>query len=186
MQHRMSADERRNEVVAAASIEFAEGGYAGTSTAAIARRAGVSQPYLFQLFGTKQQLFLAAVRDCFDRTRGRFEHVAAGAQGSGLDPDGLLALMGDAYIDLLLGDRDLLRLQLQAYAACGDPDVRSVVREGFESLWQTVADLSGAGPAELQPWFATGALVNVIASMGNPRTLEEFHAMVPGGVASGR
>lgn len=185
MQHRMSADERRDEVVAAAAIEFAQGGYAGTSTAAIARRAGVSQPYLFQLFGTKQQLFLAAVRDCFERTRARFERVAAGAQGSGLDPSGLLALMGDAYIQLLLADRDLLRLQLQAYAACGDPGVRAVVREGFESLWQTVADLSGARPGELQPWFAAGALVNVIASMGNPRTLEEFHAMVPGGVAQG-
>ncbi len=151
MQHRMRADERRDEVVAAAAIEFAEGGYAGTSTAAIARRAGVSQPYLFQLFGTKQLLFLAAVRDCFDRTRGHFEHAASGAQGSGMDPDGRLALMGDAYIQLLLADRDLLRLQLQAYAACGDPDVRTVVREGFQSLWQTVADLSGAEPAALQP-----------------------------------
>jgi hypothetical protein len=61
-----------------------------------------------------------------------------------------------------------------------------VVREGFQTLWQTVADLSGAEPAALQPWFATGALVNVIASMGNPKTLEEFYALVPGGVAKGR
>ena len=49
--------------------EFAEGGYSGTSTESIARAVGVSQPYLFQLFGTKRELFLAVVRHGFQRTR---------------------------------------------------------------------------------------------------------------------
>ena len=45
----------------------------GASTEAIARRVGVSQPYVFQLFGTKKELFLAVVRRCFERTRLAFE-----------------------------------------------------------------------------------------------------------------
>jgi len=61
---RMSAEERRESVVRAAMSEFAHGGYHGTSTEAIARRVGVSQPYLFRLFPNKQAIFLA------DRTGG--------------------------------------------------------------------------------------------------------------------
>jgi len=94
MNTRMSADDRRDEVIAAATIEFAAGGYAGTSTGAIARRVGVSQPYLFQLFGTKKELFLAAVHDCFGRTGRRFEEAGQAARAEGLDTKGILEAMG--------------------------------------------------------------------------------------------
>lgn len=184
MNLRLSADERRDEVIAAAAIEFAGGGFAGTSTGSIARRAGVSQPYLFQLFGTKQQLFLAAVRDCFARTGLRFEETARAAKAAGLDTRGILAEMGTAYIRMLLADRDALRLQLHAYAACGDPEVRAVVRDEYVSLWRNVARLSGADPVALHTWFAHGMLINVIASIGDARSVDEFYATLPGGVAT--
>src|SRR5215211_3785693 len=74
---RLSADERRAEVVTAAVRAFASGGLAGTSTEEIARLAGVSQPYLFRLFGTKRDLFLAAVGAGFDRIVDSFEQAAA-------------------------------------------------------------------------------------------------------------
>src|SRR3982750_1660075 len=74
---RMTADERRDAIVAAATEEFATGGLVGASTEAVARRVGVSQPYVFQLFGTKKELFLAVVRSCFARTLGVFETAAA-------------------------------------------------------------------------------------------------------------
>src|SRR5664280_2221844 len=101
MNTRMTAEERRDEIVAAASIEFAATGYAGTSTDAIARRAGVSQPYLFQLFGTKKELFLATLRGCFERTARVFDEVGKAARAEGLDPDGILLRMGNAYLPLL-------------------------------------------------------------------------------------
>src|SRR6266704_3249410 len=69
--------ERRDAIMAAATEEFATGGLVGASTEAIARRDGVSQPYVFQLFGTKKDLFLAVVRSCFARTRLAFEAAAA-------------------------------------------------------------------------------------------------------------
>src|SRR6266571_4472495 len=114
---RLTADERRDDVIAAAMKEFAVGGYAGTSTQAIAQRVGVSQPYLFQLFRTKKDLFVAVVRSCFARTRAAFETSARSARETTDAPDQVLHAMGLRYLGLLR-DRQMLRLQLHAYAAC--------------------------------------------------------------------
>lgn len=184
MSTRWTADERRDDIVAAAAIEFAAGGFAGTSTATIARRAGVSQPYLFQLFGTKHDLVVAAIRDCFVRTGRRFEEAARTARGAGLDSTAILAEMGHAYFAMVVADRDLLRLQLQAYAACGDPAIRAVVREEYLALWRKVARITGSDPSALYAWFANGMLINVMASLGETGTLEEFKALVSGPAGS--
>lgn len=178
---RLTAEERRDEVVAAASIEFAATGYAGTSTDSIARRAGVSQPYLFQLFGTKKELFIAAVRDCFDRTQRTFEQSGRSARQAGLTPDQTLGQMGHAYVRLLLADRGILRLQLQAYAACEDEDVQTVVRDNYCLLWQAVAKISAADPDAVRRWFAEGMLINVIASISNASNAEDFFRSLAGG-----
>src|SRR4249919_2841001 len=120
---RMTADERRDAIVAAAVEEFATGGLVGASTEAIAKRAGVSQPYVFQLFGTKKGLFLAVVRSCFERTRLAFEGAARDyVPGETPGCDSILDAIGHSYMRLL-DDRQLLLVQLQAYAACADPDV---------------------------------------------------------------
>ena len=168
---RQTADERRDAIVVAALHEFAKGGYTGTSTESIARAVGVSQPYLFQLFGTKRELFLAVVRHGFQRTRLVFHEAARRKPDD--DPDcSLLDLMGAAYMELL-SDRDLLRVQLQAYAACGDEDVRQVVREEFTELYVAVKRDSGASNQEVHAFFAEGMLLNVAAALeigGKPDT----------------
>ncbi|MEA2632665.1 MAG: hypothetical protein QOE66_2884 [Chloroflexota bacterium] len=168
---RQTADERRDAIVVAALHEFAEGGYSGTSTDSIARTVGVSQPYLFQLFGTKRELFLAVVRHGFQRTRLVF-HEAAHRGPTDDQACTVLELMGTAYMRLL-ADRDLLRVQLQAYAACGDDDVRQVVREEFTALYASVKSESGATDEELHHFFAEGMLLNVAAALelgGSPET----------------
>jgi len=168
---RHTADERRDEIVAAALHAFAEGGYAGTSTESIARAVGVSQPYLFQLFGTKRELFLAVVRHCFGRT-GLVFHEAARRRPDDDQDCSVLHLMGKSYMRLL-SDTDLLRIQLQAYAACGDDDVRVVVREEFTKLYASVKRESGATNEEIHQFFAEGMLLNVAAALelgGTPET----------------
>ena len=161
--HRLTADERRAEVVEAAVVAFGRGGYAGTSTEEIARLAGVSQPYLFRLFGTKQELFLAAVGRAFDRIEGAFSEAAKHpVLVEGGDP--VLAAMGHAYGDLL-EDRWLLRIQLHAFAACEDPVVRAFVRERFAQLVAHVAALASVSPLALRTFFAEGMLINVAAAM---------------------
>ncbi len=178
---RLKAEERRDEIVAAARSEFAQGGYAGTSTEAIARRAGVSQPYVFQLFGTKKELFLDAIRDCFARTGRRFEEVARKAQADGCDSRGVLSRMGDAYIETVLADRDLLRLQLHAYAAASDPEIGALVRQEFFRLWHVIAAAADVSLFDLHEWFAQGMLINVIASITDVRSKEEVVALLCGG-----
>jgi AcrR family transcriptional regulator len=163
---RLTAHERRDEVVRAATKEFAARGYAGTSTVAIARRSKVSQPYLFQLFRTKKDLFVAAVRSCFASTRLAFEETGGSARSHRRDPKYVLEEMGHRYVELLK-NRDMLRLQLQAYAACEDPEIRAVVRDEFAKLYQTVERVSGADEIALHAWFAEGMLLNVAASIGN-------------------
>src|ERR1035437_10135044 len=105
MNARLRADERRDDVVRAAIVESGAGGLAGTSTGTIARRAGVSQPYLFQLFGTKKELFLATVRHCFERTARVFEETGQAARAEGLSATGILRRMGNASLPFLLRDR---------------------------------------------------------------------------------
>src|SRR3712207_5728222 len=121
---RRTADERRAQVVEAALEEFAQAGLAGASTEAIARRAGISHAYLFRLYGTKKDLFLACVDRCFDRTIETFRQAAEGEE----DP---IRAMGRAYLEML-EDRELLLLQLQTYAAAEDPDIRAKARARYE------------------------------------------------------
>lgn len=160
----MSADERREQILLVAVAEFGDGGYAGTSTETIAARAGVSQPYLFRLFGTKRDLFLAAAERGFQRVRDTF---VAAARGD--DPPGstVLERMGLAYGELL-ADRETLRCQMQAYAAASDPAIQPVVRRHYAELHGLVRRLSGAEPEELTAFFAKGMLMNVAALLDFP------------------
>ena len=180
---RLSADERREAVVASAIHEFARGGLAGTSTEVVARRAGVSQPYLFQLFGTKKELFIAVVRRCFERTMQQFQSVGRAARTQSHDPKLLLEAMGASYGELL-ADGDLLLVQLHAYAACADPEIRDVVREEFGRLYREVARLSGADDADLEQWFAYGMMCNVATAIGLPNIKQfSLRALAAGGDA---
>jgi AcrR family transcriptional regulator len=159
---RLTADERRTQVLAAALPEFARKGLAGTSTEDIARRAGISHPYLFRLFPTKKALFIAVVDDCFQRVGDRF--VAAAGELSG---EAALDAMGESYGEHL-HDSDRLRMQMQAYTASDDPDVREATQRGFGRLWEIVSDRSGLGPEAIRPFFAMGMLLNVAAAMDLP------------------
>ncbi|MEZ5114775.1 MAG: TetR/AcrR family transcriptional regulator [Candidatus Nanopelagicales bacterium] len=156
---RMTADERRESVLRAAAPEFALGGLAGTSTESIARRAGVSQPYLFRLFPTKKALFLASAERTFARVEQAFRDAADGRTGREA-----LDAMALAYAGLLQ-DRDLLLHQLQAYAACDDPEVRDVTRAAYGRLWLMVQETTGVPEDEVRSFFAMGMLMNVIAAM---------------------
>jgi AcrR family transcriptional regulator len=170
---RMSAEERRDAIVAAATEEFATGGLVGASTEAIARRVGVSQPYVFQLFGTKKDLFIAVVRSCFGRVRLALVTAARAWEPGDDECDSPLMAMGNAY-KRLLPDRTLLLLQLQAYAACADPDVRTVVREEWGRLYRSVAEASHATPNQLHDFFAQGMLLNLGAATGLPGEAKDW------------
>jgi AcrR family transcriptional regulator len=163
---RRSAGERRGQLVAAAVPAFAATGLHGTAVSSVTARVGVTQPYAFSLFGTKKGLFLAAVEHGFDHLAATFRRAASGRSG-----DEALQAMGEAYLGLL-DDRDWLLLQLQAYAACADEEVRDLVRRRYAGLYALVGELSGAGHERLRGFFAQGMLLNVAAAMDLPEVAE--------------
>jgi AcrR family transcriptional regulator len=159
--NRKSKETRHEEILDAALQEFAQRGLYGASTEDIARRAGISQPYVFRLFGTKKALFTAVVARCFRQTHELFARAAEGKRGAEA-----LEAMGHAYIERLHQDRTQLLGQMQAYAACDDPEICEVVRNGYGDLVAYVERVSGLPPEAVSDFFAKGMLLNVIASMG--------------------
>jgi len=157
---RMTASERRTAVLAAAITEFARSGYAGTSTDAIATRAGISQPYLFRLFGTKKDLFIATYDLVSDRI------IAAMTRaGTGLEPAGAIAAMSGAYAELLQ-DPELLQVQLHGFAAApGDPDIAATCRRTFEVLWHLVHERTDLSDDEIRQFFSMGMMMNVMSAI---------------------
>jgi AcrR family transcriptional regulator len=160
---RHTADQRRAEITAAAAIEFARRGVEGATTERIAERAGVSQPYVVRLFGTKKALFLAVANSAYERMAEAFRVAAVGES-----PDERLENMGAAYV-ALLRDRDALALQLQLYAAAHDPEIRACVATRFAQLHELCAELSGADPQRLRAFMAQGMLCNVAAALDMPQ-----------------
>ena len=165
---RVPAAERREELIEAAVHEFARGGLHGTAVDRIARRVGVAQPYVFSLFPTKRDLFLAAVERGFEQVADTFRRAAANyLEGTApADCEDVMEAMGRAYKELLVSDRDYLMLQHQSYAACDDEVVRERVRRGYAELVELAGELSGAEPERLDDFFRHGMALNVAAAMG--------------------
>lgn len=161
MSPRMSAEDRREQVIKEAIIVFARSGYEGATTAAIAERVGVSQPYLFRLFPTKKDLFLAASERNMDDTLNLLRESAGGKTG----PEALEA-MGDAYQEKLVSNRDWLLMQLQTFAACYDEDIQRRTSRSMQDIWAEVEKLSGLPIDERVIFFAKGMFCNVIAAFG--------------------
>ena len=157
---RKSAEERREQILEAALVEFAARGLDGGSTESIARAVGISQPYVFRLFGTKKRLFIASVERCL---RGTLEMMRAAS--AGLTGEQALHAIGEAYMQRVAGNPTYLHAQMQAYASCDDEEIRAVVRQGYGELVEYVERVSGLPPERVAHFFAKGMLLNVIASM---------------------
>ncbi|SRR6266540_3729541 len=160
---RSSSEERREQLVAAAVTEFAANGFHATSTTAIAKRAGISQPYVYALFPNKHELFLAANAEVKQRIRGAFADAARGLEST----EERLQAMGRAYI-ALLENREEIMFQHQANAAAGDPALREPIRREFMRLFDDVGRLSGATEEEVWHFMAKGMMLNVIAALDLP------------------
>jgi AcrR family transcriptional regulator len=164
---RVPASERRDALIDAAIHEFAQTGFHGTPVDRIARRVGVAQPYVFSLFGSKRELFLAAVERGFGQVTELMTEANDAFDPSIALPDtDALTAMGNAYVEMLSTDRDNLMIQLQAYAACDDEVIRDRVRALYAQLVRHVEAISGADQERIDNFFRYGMWLNVTAAMG--------------------
>ncbi|MFK4088751.1 TetR/AcrR family transcriptional regulator [Kribbella sp. NPDC020789] len=153
---RLTAAERGEEVLRAAVLAFGTSGFEGTKTDEIARLAGVSQPYVIRLFGTKQELFLASVRYVCDRIEQVFREAAAES------PD--LASLARAY-EQLSRERELLLVLLQGFSASANPAIGECTRAGFGSIYRLVREVTGASALEAREFLSIGMLLTVLTAM---------------------
>ncbi|MEY9836265.1 TetR/AcrR family transcriptional regulator [Streptacidiphilus sp. EB103A] len=165
---RMSAQERRESVIRAAIVEFARGGYHGTSTEAIAKRVGVTQPYLFRLFPDKKAIFVAALARSTEDTRLAFAAAAEGMAGS----ERARHAMAGAYMQLISTHPETLLMQVQGYLfvaaaeAQGDDRIGELVRNGWMRLWESVRLPLGADENRARAFLAHGMLGNILTAIG--------------------
>lgn len=153
---RLTAAVRGEQVLDAAVTAFATGGYAGTKTDEIARLAGVSQPYVIRLFGSKKQLFLAT----FGRVLDRIEEIFRAAGADNAD----LGTLGPSY-KTFMAERDLLAVLMHGFAASSDPAIGDVVRERFGRIYTLIRELTGADATAARRFMSTGMLMTVFAAM---------------------
>jgi AcrR family transcriptional regulator len=146
MARRQTAAQRREHLLDAAVAEFAESGYHAASTTAIARRAGISQPYIYALYR---------------------EELVAAARDAGAEPEDRLQAMGDAYLGLIADRADVL-CQLQAYAAAGDAGLREPVREEFLRVFEAVRAAAGVSREEASFFFAGGIFLAIAGALEIP------------------
>ncbi|PJI94402.1 TetR/AcrR family transcriptional regulator [Luteimicrobium subarcticum] len=161
---RMSKEERREQILDAATQAFAEHGFAGTTTDQVAQAAGVSQPYVVRIFGSKRCLFRAVFERIGDRIVDAFEAVPAG-------PDARDRL-GDAYVELL-ADRNLLRVLMHGFVAASDPDLGASARAVLVRAFEIYQERTGEGPEEARSFVATGMLINVLLATEAPEHTDE-------------
>jgi AcrR family transcriptional regulator len=179
MTTRKTRDVRRDEVLDAALEEFAGLGLHGASTEDIARRAGISQPYVFRLFATKKELFSAVAARCFRETLEMFQRAAEGKRGREA-----LNAIGEAYAHRLWSDPKRLQVQMQAYAACGDPEICAVVRNGVGDVVAYLERVGGLSNEETARFLAVGAIMNLIAAMHLMQGMEPWADRLVAGCAS--
>jgi AcrR family transcriptional regulator len=177
---RLSSDERRRQILHAALAVFGARGYEGATTDEVARAAGVSQPYVVRLFGSKENLFLAAIADALARMLAAFR--AALADG---DDETAGKRIGQAYVDLL-AVRGLHQTLANAYLMGSHPVIGPAARSGFAAVWRFFRDELGLDADEARAFMAEGMLISTMIGLrlvddygSDPQITELFRACFP-------
>ena len=127
---RLKAPQRREQLMEVATKLFARHGYEATTTAAIAKAAGVTEPILYRHFETKQELFVAIVREVSELTLRKWHELIAGAPNAS-DRIRVIAEEFPGHIEQLA---DAYHVIHGALAASRDADVLKVMREHYDQI----------------------------------------------------
>lgn len=185
---RMKSADRRELILEAATVVFGERGYVGATTDAVAKAAGVSQPYVVRMFGTKEALFLAVLERALGRLLGGFR-AALADESPAVDEDGsplpLHARLGAAYADML-ADRGLLLSLMHAFVLGAEPRIGERARQGFLEVYSFLRTEAGFSAEEANEFLSVGMLLNTMVGLRmadeydtNPHARELLECMLP-------
>ncbi|OMF97049.1 TetR/AcrR family transcriptional regulator [Paenibacillus sp. FSL R7-0337] len=156
---------RREQILEAAVIVFAEYGYYRATTAQVAERVGISQPYIFKLFKNKEELFIAALERAFERILLTFEGFRAPKKQ-------MLAEAIQLYEHLMETHPNELILQVQA-SGIRDEAIRQAMQVGMQEVTRHMEDkFTAAGFAhpevKVSTFLANAMLCNMALTLGMP------------------
>jgi AcrR family transcriptional regulator len=183
---RMRSEDRRELILQAATEVFGERGYVGATTDAIARAAGVSQPYVVRMFGTKEVLFLEVLHRALDRLLTTFRAALADGIAAGEGTDTVGHRIGTAYADLLR-DRGLLLSLMHAFILGTDPVIGKAAREGFLEVYKFLRFEAGFSSVEADVFLAHGMMMNTMVGLrmadeyanGDPCAIDLLETAMP-------
>jgi TetR/AcrR family transcriptional regulator len=158
---RKTADERRASILRAAAEVFGRNGYEGATTDQVARAAGVSQPYVVRLFGSKEALFLAVLANAKDALLTSFREAIAEARATGTT---MAQTLGDAYVELAR-ERGVHLSLLQAFVIGSNPVIGAAARAGYLEIWRLLQEEAGLDVAEATDFLARGMLLSVLLAV---------------------
>ncbi len=161
---RMRSEDRRELILEAATAVFGERGYVGATTDAVARAAGVSQPYVVRMFGTKEALFLEVLHRALEKLLATFRSAIAGGKAAGEGRDGISHRIGFAYAELL-SDRGLLLSLMHAFILGSDPVIGKAAREGFLEVYKVLRFEAGFSTEEADDFLAHGMMMNTMVGL---------------------
>jgi len=162
---------RRMDIISAAIEEFAETGYYRATTMQVARRAGISQPYVFRFFESKEELLLAALETSWQRIAESFRHAIGSAS-----PDRLERELIDIYEEIMQAHRSEILLQMQAQTIREEP-IRMAMQSGFREIRGMVLEAfrqNGVPNSEERTnlFLAKGMLCNISMALALPELME--------------
>ena len=183
---RMRAGDRRELILEAATAVFGERGYFGATTDAVARAAGVSQPYVVRMFGTKEVLFLEVLQRALDKLLTAFRGALADGVAAGEVGEAVGHRIGMAYADLLT-DRGLLLSLMHAFILGSDPEIGQAARRGFLEVYKFLRFEAGFSPAEADIFLAHGMMMNTMVGLrmadeyanGDPCAIDLLETAMP-------
>ena len=156
---RMKAEDRRELIIESATAVFGDYGYYGTTTDQIARAAGVSQPYVVRMFGTKEKLFVEVLERALTLLLDAFRGAIANDDGQPLQ-----RRLGLSYV-ALLAHRGLLLSLMHAFVLGSDPVIGERARDGFLQVYEFLRTEAGMTSNEAGLFLAGGMLSNTMIGL---------------------
>lgn len=163
----MPAADRRESILASASEVFGVRGYVGATTEQIAHAAGISQPYVVRMFGTKEQLFVEVMERALSTLQVAFRRVIARRETERWSQEELSRKLGDEYVDLI-EDRGILLSLMQGFVQGHDPVIGAIGRRGFLAIYTLLRDEAGFEPDAARSFLAEGMLINTLLAIRLP------------------